>query len=128
MDSEIKSMLDRAGELLDELKDEYESSLKAQKVTDRAKVLTHDVLEKLRHSLDHTMSRVWEKFFAPNLSKEDRESADVYFPIGKNLNVIPSTLGKAKVRNLEKVNKPLCDFLVKKQPFTAKENQSGLIN
>ena len=123
MDSELKSMLDRANELLDELKDEYESSLSAQKVTDRAKNLTQEILEKLRHALDHTMSRVWEKFIAPNLSKEDRESARVYFPIGKNLHAIASILGQAKVRNLEKVNKPLYEFLLKKQPFSAKENK-----
>ena len=123
MDSGLKSMLDRANELLDELYDEYESSFKVQKVTDKAKNLTHEILEKLRHALDHTMSRVWEKFFAPSLSKEDRESAHVYFPIGKNLHAIASILGQAKVRNLEKVNKPLYDFLVKKQPFTAKGNQ-----
>lgn len=41
MDSELKSMLDRADELLDELKDEYESSLKANKVTEKAKNLQH---------------------------------------------------------------------------------------
>lgn len=123
MDSELKSMLDRADELLDELKDEYESSASAQKVTGRAKNLTQEILEKLRHALDHTMSRAWEKFIAPNLSKEDRESARVYFPIGKNPHAIASILGQAKIRNLEKVNKSLYDFLLKKQPFSAKENR-----
>ncbi len=123
MDSELKSMLDRAGELLKELKDEYESSLSDQKVTNRAKVLTHEILEKLRHTLDHIMNRVWEKFLAPNLSKKDRKSALVYFPIGKNLHTMTLKLDQAKVRNLEKVNKPLYDFLLKKQPFSAKENK-----
>lgn len=123
MDSELQSMLDRAGELLKELKDEYESSLGVQKVTNKAKILTHEILEKLRHALDHTMSRAWEKFIAPNLSEEDKEKAHVYFPIGKNPHALASILGQAKIRNLEVINKPLYDFLLKKQPFSANENQ-----
>jgi len=125
MDSELKSMLDRASELLKELKDEYESSFETFKVTDKAKNLTHEILEKLRHALDHTMSRAWEKFIAPNLSKEKRETARVFFPIGKNLHALASILGQAriKVKDLEKNNKALYDFLLKKQPFSAKENK-----
>jgi hypothetical protein len=55
MDTQLASMLGRADELLMELEDEYNNCLKAQNITERAKNLTHEVLEKLRSALDHTM-------------------------------------------------------------------------
>jgi len=51
LSSQVESMLDRADELLRELKDEYDGCLQAHSVTERAKNLTHEVLEKLRNAL-----------------------------------------------------------------------------
>lgn len=123
MDSELKSMLDRADELLDELKDEYESSLKANKVTEKAKNLTHEALEKLKNALNHTMAKVWEKIIAPDLSDEDKKERAISFPTSDNLNSFRSVLGRAKMTGADKTHKNLYDFLLRKQPFSSSDNQ-----
>ncbi len=46
MDTELESMLDRADELVVDLEGEYKKCLQLQNVTERAKNLTHEVLEK----------------------------------------------------------------------------------
>lgn len=116
-------MLARADELLIELEDEYNNCLKAQNITERAKNLTHEVLEKLRSALDHTMMIVWNKYIAPNLSEQDKSRARVYFPIVGNSNALRSTLGRGCMADLDKVHKNLYDFVLKQQPFSCGENQ-----
>jgi len=123
MSSQVDSMLDRADELLKELKDEYDSCLQAHSVTERAKNLTHEVLEKLRNALDHTVRIAWDKYIALNLSEQDKKRARVYFPIVDNLNALHSTLGRGCMANLSEVHKNLYDFLLKKQPFSSEENR-----
>ena len=123
MSSEVGSMLDRADELLRELEGEYKNCLKAQNVTERAKNLTHEVLEKLRNALDHTIRRAWDNYIEPNLSKRDKERAIVYFPIVSDLNSFRSMLGRGCMADLDKVHKKLYDFLLKKQPFPSGDNQ-----
>ena len=104
---ELKSMLDRAGELLGDLEDEYKKCLQAQNVTARAMNLTHEVLEKLRSALDHTMRIIWEKYIAPNLSKQAGKRARVYFPITNDLGSFHSTLGRGGMADLDKFHKNL---------------------
>ena len=123
MGPELESILDRANELLRDLEDEYKSCLRAEKVTERAKNLTHEVLEKLRSALDHTMTRAWGKYIAPNLSDKDRERARVYFPITNDLNSFRSMLGRQGMADLDNVHKNLYDFLLKQQPFSSQENR-----
>lgn len=123
MSSQVESMLDRADELLKELEDEYKHCLQAQNVNERAKNLTHEVLEKLRSALDHTMRIVWDKYFVPNLSEQDKKRARVYFPIVDNLNAFCSTLGRGCMANLDKIHRSLYDFLLKQQPFSSEENR-----
>jgi len=116
-------MLDRASELHEELEDEYKKCLQAQNVTERAKNLTHEVLEKLRNTLDHTMRIAWDKYVSPNLPEKDRNSARVYFPIVSHLQRFRSTLGRGSMKDLDKVQKNLYDFLLKKQPFSSEKNR-----
>ncbi len=123
MDSELESMLDRADELLKDLEDEYKKCLQNQSITERAKNLTNEVIEKLRNALDHTMRRGWEKHIAPNLSKQRKKSATVYFPIVSNLESFRSTLGRGHMIDLDGVHKKLYEFLLMKQPFQSGENQ-----
>lgn len=123
MDPELESTLDRADELLRELEDEYKKSLQAQNVSERARNLTDEVLQKLRNALDHTMTGVWGKYIAPNLSQRDRERARVYFPIANDLNSLRSILGRQGMADLDKVHKNLYDFLLKQQPFSSEENR-----
>jgi len=119
MNPQLASMLDRADELLRDLEDEYKGCLKAQNVSERAKNLTHEVLEKSRHALDHTMRRAWGKYIAPNLPEQKRERARVYFPIANDLKSFRSTLGRGSMADLDKVHKNLYDFLLKQQPFSS---------
>ena len=123
MNPELESMLDRADELLGDLEDEYGKCLQAQDVTGRAKNLTHEVLEKLRNALDHTMRQAWGKYLAPTLLEGNREHTLVYFPIAKDLHSFRSTLGRANRGKVDKVDKSLYNFLLKKQPFSSKENR-----
>ena len=87
MDKGLESMFTRAKELLRELEEEYNSCLPDRTVTEKIKNLTHEVLEKLRNTLDPTMVKAWKKFIAPNLSEEEQKKAlkRVFFPIRDNL-------------------------------------------
>jgi type II secretory pathway predicted ATPase ExeA len=58
MDKELESMFTRAEKLLGELEEEYNSCLHVKNVTEEAKHLTHEVLEKLKNVLNHTMAKV----------------------------------------------------------------------
>jgi hypothetical protein len=125
MDSELESMLDRADELLGDLEDEYNDCLKTQKVSERAKNLAPEIVVKLRSALDHTMIRAWDKYVSPNLSEQDRSRTrkHVYFPITSDSDSFRSRLGEGRMSDLDKVHKKLYDFLLMKQPFSAKENR-----
>jgi hypothetical protein len=123
MDSGLASMLDRANELLEDLEGEYQKCLQTQNVTERAQNLTHEVLDKLRSVLDHTMARMWKKYVAPNLSEQDKQYARVYFPITNDLHSFNSTLGRGYMSDLDKIHKSLHDFLLKKQPFSSEDNK-----
>ncbi len=116
-------MLDRADELLRALEDEYNACLQTHNVTERSRNLTHEVLEKLRNTLDHTMRIGWEKYIAPTLSKQEIKRARVYFPIADDLNSFQSIFGRGGMGNLHKAHKDAHDFLLKKQPFSSEENQ-----
>jgi len=123
MDAELKSILDRADELLKDLEGEYKDCLQAHTVTERAKNITHEVLEKLRSALDQTMMKAWEEYVSPNLSDQQRKRARVYFPIVGDLNSFRSTLGRGFMADLDMTHKNLYDFLLNRQPFSSKENQ-----
>lgn len=123
MDLELKSILDRAEELLKELEEEYKDCLQSQKVTERAKNIAHEVLEKLRNALDQTMMKAWGKYISPNLTDQQRKRARVYFPIAGDLNPFHSILRRGFMTNLDKIYKNLYDFLLNRQPFSSKENQ-----
>jgi hypothetical protein len=123
MNPELESMLDRADEILRDLETEYNKCLKAKRVTDRAKNLAPEVLAKLKSVLDHTMRRAWEIYIAPNLSEKTRKSARVYFPIADDLNSLHSILGRWGIKDLDKINKKLYDFLLKQQPFSSDKNR-----
>ncbi len=123
MDPVLASMLDRASELHEELENEYKKCLQTQNVTERAKNLTHEVLDKLRSVLDHAMARAWRKYVAPNLLEQDRKHARVYFPITSDLDSLRSTLGRGCMSDLDKTHKNLYDFLLKQQPFSSEENR-----
>lgn len=122
MDNETESMFDRAKELTNELEEEYNQCLKSRDISERSKNLTHEILEKLRNILDQKMRLFWEKHLAVGLSEKEWRVAKVYFPITENTEAFLSTLGRARMKNLEGRNKKAYDFLIGKQVFSSKEN------
>ncbi len=123
MDKGLESMFTRAEKLLGELEKEYNSCLHAKNVTEEAKHLTHEVLEKLKNALNHTMAKAWEKIIAPDLSAADKKKRDISFPTSNSLQSFGSTLGRAKMTGSDKTHKNLYDFLLSKQPFSSSDNQ-----
>jgi len=122
MDAELRSMLDRADELLVVLEEECSRCLGTQQVSDRARNLTHEILEKLRSSFDQAMRRAWEKSVSPYLSQTDGERARIYFPISADLHSFMSTLGRGCMTQLATSSPQLHQFLLSKQPFTSQDN------
>ena len=123
MDPELKSILDRADELLNDLEGEYANCLHSHKVTGRAKNITHEILEKLRNTLDQTMRKAWEKYISPTISDQERKRARVYFPITGDLNSFRSVLGRAFMQNVDQSHRKMYEFLLNRQPFLSGENQ-----
>jgi len=121
--SDIKSILDRADELLKDLEEEYNGCLQAHNVTKRAENITHEILEKLRSALDQTMFQAWEEYVSHNLSDRQKKSARVYFPIANDENSFRSILGRGFMTDLDRIHKNLYNFLLKRQPFTSEDNQ-----
>jgi hypothetical protein len=122
MDAELRSMLDRADELLVVLETECDRCLGTQQVSDRARNLTHEILDKLRSALDQAMRRAWEKNVSSRLSQAERERARIYFPISADLHVFRSTLGRGCMTDLATSSPHLHQFLLSKQPFTSQDN------
>ena len=110
---EIEILFIRARELLKELVHEYEKCYKEKEVSYRAMSLTHEVLERIRNALDHTMRKYWNKHIAIRLSERERDRIQVYFPIRKNLKDFKYSLVKMKMNDLETNHKEMYDFLLK---------------
>lgn len=123
MDPELASMLNRADELLLEFEQECRQCLSSEHVSDRARNLAHEVLGKLRDSLDHAMRRTWNKHVAPHLSEHDRQKSRVYFPVTPDSHAYESTLGRARMTDCAASNPELYEFLREKQPFASEENE-----
>lgn len=80
-DEELACELDAVDEAFADLLKEYEQCIATDQATPRARRLTHDIIEKVRHTLDKVAFRIWEKQVAPGLDKKAREKVRLYFPI-----------------------------------------------
>jgi hypothetical protein len=123
MYANLKLSLDRADELLKELLAEYEKSLGAKAVSDRAVQLTHDVCERLRSVLDRTARRYWDLKVKPSLSKEDQDAASVYFPISADQHALDSVLGRWRWKAVRADHQPVYDYMLALQPFVSDANR-----
>lgn len=117
----IAATLDRADEISIELLKEYDRCLGAKEVSARAKQLTHDVCAQLRSALDRIARRYWEKYVAPNMSKEERDKATVYFPVAESERGMYSTLGRWRWTKDDHL--AVGSFLIAKQPFSSENNK-----
>jgi len=124
MDAELKSVLDRADELLQDLSQEYAKCVGTQNVTFRAQNLFHEVLLKLRSALDMAMVRIWEMHVDPKLddTKRRKVAKDVYFPICKDLKDFNAALAKVHIRHLEQDETELYELILNAQPFSTKQS------
>jgi len=117
MDHDIKSQIKRAKELLRDLEESCNTDLKKKSVSERTKNLTQEVLTKMRHVLDQSMRRFFEKIIAPDLSPNEKDKVKVYFPIAGDRAGLKSTLGRAKMANLETSHPNVFNFLESVQPY-----------
>ncbi len=124
MNKNIKSLLDRTEELLNDLELEYNECLSSKIVSERAINITHEVLEKLRNVLDQSMRKFWEKIISPLLSDKEREKARFYFPItDKGLVAFHQYLKNGKMEDLNTIHPQMYTFLLGLQPFKSSKNK-----
>ena len=122
MHRNIVVSLDRTGELLRELKAEYNKSLQDKLISEQAVHLTHEVCERLRSVLDRLARRYWETHVSRDINAEDRAAASVYFPVVDDLNAFDSVLGRWRWKSVRQQHQKIYDYLLERQPFKAKEN------
>lgn len=92
----ISTPCERAKELYNELNEEYKRCIDANKVSNKAKIITHEILELYRHALDHSIRVYWNKKYYQLYGNKN-----VYFPIGKDINSFQNILKKAKMGKLK---------------------------
>ncbi len=115
---EIIAMFDRAREFYDELMEEYKKCIENNEVSTRARIITHDVFEKCRHALDHSMRVYWNKNYSQLYS-----SNRVYFPITRKIKNFKKVLKDQEMANLKIGDPKMYDFLLNCQVFTNKKYQ-----
>ena len=113
----VTGTLARADELLDELRQEYDTCLGDQVVSDRAIQLTHEVCERLRSILDRTANNCWRKVIAPTLDEAKRDRALVYFPIADTEQGFRSILGRWLYPRFRDDHQSLYEYLESLQSF-----------
>jgi len=117
MNQDIKSQLDRAKELLQDLKEACNNDLRSKEVSAKTRNLSQEVLLKIKHLLDQSIHNFFEKHYLSNLSNADKNSARVYFPILSKKENLRSVLGRAKMTNLETDYRDFYNFVDSVQPY-----------
>ena len=117
VDKNLVVSLQRAEELLTELKTEYTRALNEKAAGERAAQLTHEVLERLRSVLDRVARRYWSLRIAPDLSEDDQKRASVYFPISADKHDFDSVLGRWRWKSVRDKHNQIYDYLLGLQPF-----------
>lgn len=117
MDQDVQSQLDRAKELLQDLENACNTDLRAKDVSGKTKNLSQEVLLKIRHLLDQSIYKFYEKYYLKTLSEADKKSAKVYFPVVSKKDDLKSVLGRAKMGDLEGSHKDFFKFIDSIQPY-----------
>lgn len=117
MDQDIQSQLDRAKELLQELENACNTDLQAKDVSGKTKNLSQEVLLKIRHLLDQSIYKFFEKRYLSHLSEPDKKSAKIYFPIVSKKEDLKSVFGRAKMGNIETDRPDFYKFIDSVQPY-----------
>ncbi|WP_203290934.1 hypothetical protein [Maricaulis parjimensis] len=109
--------VDRAEELLSELRVEFDSCLARRDVSDRALILTHEIFERCSNAMDQVMFLAWSQRVKPMLTDIEIEKAKVYFPVAKDEHSLASTLGRAKCGDLGVRDPEFYALLLEYQPY-----------
>jgi len=117
MDQNIQSQLDRAKELLQELESACDNDLQGKNVSEKTKNLAQEVLLKIRHLLDQSIYKFFEKYYFSNLSEVDKKLAKVYFPIVSKKEDLKSVFGRAKMSDVKTKHKDFYKFIDSVQPY-----------
>ena len=117
MDQDIQSQLSRAKELLRELESACNNDLQAKNVSGKTKNLSQEVLLKIRHLLDQSIYKFFEKYYFPKLSEADKKSARVYFPIVSKKGDLKSVFGRAKMSDIKTNYQDFYKFIDSVQPY-----------
>ena len=117
MDQDIQSQLERAKELLRELEKACSDDLQAKNVSGKTRNLSQEVLLKVKHLLDQTIYKFFEKYYLPNLADSKKKSARVYFPIVSKKEDLQSVLGMAKMGDIQASHQDFYRFIDSVQPY-----------
>jgi len=119
MNQEIKSQIDRARELLKELKESCNRDLTSRTVSDKTRNQTQEILVKMGSVIDQTMRYFYSKKVAPKLTQTEKEKAKtkIYFPITSDKNSMKSILGRGNMADLEQDYPDIFKFLESIQPY-----------
>ncbi|HDZ17798.1 MAG TPA: hypothetical protein ENH75_05885, partial [archaeon] len=112
----ITSMFNRAEELIEELMKEYKRCIESNNISEKAKNITHEIIEKYRNILDQSFRIYWDK-------KYKGKTRGVYFPISKKRRYFEKRLKEQKMLNLESEDPSMYKFLLSCQVFTNKNYQ-----
>ncbi len=123
MPNKFESSFDRAAELADDLREEYDKCLHAKEVSDLALELTDEVFNKYRSILDRLARQCWEKCISPYLPAEARDKTRVYFPIAKDEASFKSIMGRWRIKDSAESHDDVLSFLESVQPYKAANNR-----
>ncbi len=117
----LKSMLDRADALVNELEKEYDNCLHGKEVSSEALILTHEVVEKCSNILDQLMTLAWTVRIKPNLQTLPKRGG--YFPAARDEESFRSSMGQWQALNIDTLDTDLSRVLRSYQPMTDSKNE-----
>jgi len=117
MDQDIRSQLDRAKKLIQELEEACNLDLQAKNVSGETKNLTQEVLLKIRRLLDQSFRKFFERYYLDGFSGSDKKSVNVYFPIVSKKEDLKSIFGRAKMNDIEIKHQDFYEFIDSVQPY-----------
>jgi|SRR5688572_7547077 hypothetical protein len=117
----IRSLTERADELLSEMEKEFDKCLRELDVTPRAQNLTHEVIEKCANALDQLMYLAWETRVAPTLSAPQKPRG--YFPAARDEQGLRSSLGAWGLVDIDVKDPSFAAAVRRWQPLTSQRNE-----
>lgn len=127
MKSDLLIQLKRVEELINELEIIYKNCLSSKNISPEAKVVTHEIFEKLCNILDQITRAIWLKNLSITLSEEDKNKATIYFPVSNDQHQFVSTIGRWRIQDLEHNFPDIYNFFNSRQPFISDKNNWLLI-